>query len=43
MHSSAEDAFALCRPFDPSKMRIVQQGAEKKDLLAETLTTSSQK
>lgn len=36
MSGSAEEAFALCRPFDPSKILIVQQGIEKEDLLAES-------
>lgn len=35
MHGSADDAFALCRPYDAEKMRIVQQGADKKDFLGE--------
>ena len=34
LHGSADDAFALCRPYDASKIQIVQQGAEKKDLMA---------
>jgi hypothetical protein len=28
------EAFALARSFDPTAMRIVQSGFEKKDLLA---------
>ena len=33
LRSSPQEAFKLVQCFDPSKMRIVQQGFEKKDLL----------
>jgi putative SOS response-associated peptidase YedK len=33
MHGSTEDAFALCRPYPPEMMRLVQPGYEKRDLL----------
>ncbi len=31
---SSAEAFALARSFDPARMRIVQSGFDKKDLLA---------
>jgi putative SOS response-associated peptidase YedK len=34
MNGSTEDAFALCRPYPPDQMRLVQTGYEKRDLLA---------
>lgn len=34
MDGSDEEAFALCRPYPPEKMRLVQTGYEKKDLLS---------
>lgn len=34
LHGTAAEAFALAKPFDPTRMRIVQQGFEKQDLLA---------
>ena len=33
LRSSPQEAFKLVQSFDPSKMRIVQEGFEKKDLL----------
>jgi putative SOS response-associated peptidase YedK len=33
MDGSDEEAFALCRPYPPELMRIVQSGYEKRDLL----------
>ena len=34
LSGSPSEAFALARSFDPARMRIVQSGFEKKDLLA---------
>lgn len=34
LHGTADDAFALAAPFDPTRMRMVQHGFEKQDLLA---------
>ena len=33
LSGSPDDAFALARPFPAEHMRIVQSGAERKDLL----------
>jgi putative SOS response-associated peptidase YedK len=33
MNGSVDDAFKLARPFAAGEMRIVQSGAERKDLL----------
>ena len=35
LHGSFEEACALLRPCPPERMRIVQEGLEKKDLLAD--------
>lgn len=40
---SADEAFALARPFDASKMRIVQAGFEKRDLLGAKVEGASPK
>ena len=34
LNGSVEDAFALARPFSAEAMRIVQSGAERRDLLS---------
>jgi len=34
LEGSPQEAFALVKPFDPERMHIVQEGMEKKDLLA---------
>jgi hypothetical protein len=34
LRGSADDAFALAREYPPEKMRIVQEGLKKEDLLA---------
>jgi putative SOS response-associated peptidase YedK len=34
MNGPLDAAFALAQPFDPARMRIVQEGFEKQDLLA---------
>ena len=36
LDGSTEDAFALCRPYPPELMRLVQSGYEKRDLLSPT-------
>jgi hypothetical protein len=37
LYGRADEAFALLAPFDPAMMRIVQQGADKKDTTAAIL------
>jgi hypothetical protein len=34
MAGSDADAFALCKPYPPERMRLVQTGYEKRDLHA---------
>ena len=34
MSGALDEAFSLARPFDPARMRMVQEGFEKKDLEA---------
>jgi putative SOS response-associated peptidase YedK len=34
LRGSADEAFALAREYPPEKMRIVQEGLKKEDLLA---------
>ena len=34
LDGTPDEAFALAREFAPSRMRIVQEGFEKRDLLA---------
>lgn len=34
LSGTTDEAFSLVRPFDAENMRIVQSGADKKDLLA---------
>jgi putative SOS response-associated peptidase YedK len=34
LSGSKDEAFALAKSFDPAKMRIVQSGTTKEDLLA---------
>jgi putative SOS response-associated peptidase YedK len=34
LNGSAEEAFGLAREYPPEKMRIVQEGLKKEDLLA---------
>lgn len=33
MDGTDEEAFALCKPYPPEKMQLVQSGFEKRDLL----------
>ena len=33
MDGTDEEAFALCKPYPPEKMRLVQTSYEKRDLL----------
>ncbi len=32
MYGSQEEAFALCKPFPPEQMSLVQAGYDKRDL-----------
>jgi hypothetical protein len=34
MDGTDEEAFALCRPYPPNQMRLVQTGYEKRDPFA---------
>jgi putative SOS response-associated peptidase YedK len=34
MEGSQEEAFALCKPYPPERMRLVQTAYDKRDLLS---------